>query len=281
MADENKTVDTGNQTPSDTKTTWYDSLNLSDENKAVVNTKNFKDVNDLIKSYVNIEKLAGVDKSELIRIPKAKEGEEPDYSEVYKALGRPDKSSDYELPDNDFAKAAAEEMFKQGLTKKQAKALSEWVSQYSEGQASASRKKYEEEKESAAAKQIEALKKEWAADYDLNIEISKQAVADLQESLGLDGEVLDKLGDYIGVDRATKIFYMLGKAYSKGDGSKEIKNYVNKSGGETPERAAERLKELNADPETAKKLKANDPKIVEELNRLNAIIVESKFGGAK
>ena len=260
------------------ETNWYDGLNLTDEYKGLIQTKHFKDANELVKSYQNIEKLSGVDKNELIRIPKAKEGEEADYSEVWKALGRPDKAEDYGLADNDFAKAAGEEMHKLGLSVKQAKALSDFIDKYSAEHQQQDQSAREAELDKAAASQQEALKKEWGADFDRNLEVARTAVADLKDKLGLDGDVLDKLGDTIGVDKAAKIFYLLGKQAAE-DGSLNLTNYASKNGGETPEIATYKVKEMCSDPETAKKIMAGDVKTINELNRLNGIIASSKNKG--
>ena len=277
MADETQNIQPQGATTTATTETWYDSLNLTDEGKGLIQAHNFKTAEDLLKSYKNLESFTGVDKNELIRIPKAKEGEEVDYSAVYDALGRPKTAAEYGLPDTDFAKAAAEQMYKMGLTAKQAKGLSDWVETYSKEQGTASQQAREEELEKQAQTQIAGLQKDWGKDYDLNIEIAKQAVADYQKELGLDADVLDKLGDYIGVDRATKLFYALGKARA-GDGSKNVVNYATGSGNETAEIAAYKLKEMYANPETAKKISAGDSKMIAELNRLNKIVIEAKLG---
>lgn len=277
MADEAQNIQTQGGDNQGVTETWYDSLNLTDEGKGLIQAHNFKTAEDLLKSYKNLESFTGVDKNELIRIPKVKEGEEADYSAVYDALGRPKTAAEYGLPDTDFAKAAAEQMHKMGLTAKQAKGLSDWVDAYTKEQGTTSQQAREEELEKQAQEQIAGLQKDWGKDYDLNIEVAKQAVADYQKELGLDADVLDKLGDYIGVDRATKLFYALGKARA-GDGSKNVVNYATGAGNETAEIAAYKLKEMYADPETAKKISAGDSKMIAELNRLNKIVIEAKLG---
>ena len=277
MAEETQSIQSQGGDNQGAAETWYDSLNLTDEGKGLIQAHNFKTAEDLLKSYKNLESFTGVDKNELIRIPKVKEGEEADYSAVYDALGRPKTAAEYGLPDTDFAKAASEQMYKMGLTAKQAKGLSDWVDAYTKEQGATSQQAREEELEKQAQEQIAGLQKDWGKDYDLNIEVAKQAVADYQKELGLDADVLDKLGDYIGVDRATKLFYALGKARA-GDGSKNVVNYASSSGNETAEIAAYKLKEMYADPETAKKISAGDSKMIAELNRLNKIVIESKLG---
>lgn len=256
---------------------WYDSLNLSDEAKGMIEVKGFKDPNDLIKSYRNIESLVGVDKNDIIRIPKAAEGQEPDYSEVFKRLGRPEDASGYELPDNDFAKAAAEEMFKQGLSKKQAQALSKWIDSYNESYSKSYAEKMASEQEAKLKASIESLQKAWGADYDKNLEVAKIAVADAAKTIGLSADALDKIGDVIGIEMAAKLFYALGSA-QPGDGSKNLQNYSSHEGNETPEIAKFKIQQMYEDPELAKRIQAGDAKTFKELNRLNAIIAKGKLG---
>ena len=255
---------------------WYDGLDLTDEYRGLIQTKNFKSINDFVKSYQNIEKMTGVDKNEIIRIPKGKDGEEPDYTDVFKVLGRPEKYSDYGLPDNDFANKVAEEMFRLGLSTKQAKGIADFVDKYAQENGKTQTAEQEAQLEAAAKEAKESLKKDWGKDYDLNIEVAKQAVADLKDTIGLDADVLDKLGDVIGVDKAAKLFYLLGKE-AAADGSKNLADYVSKTGAETPEMAKYKLNEMYSDPETTKKLASHDPKVINELNRLNAIIAKASF----
>lgn len=262
-----------NQTPN-----WYDSLNLTDESKGMIEVKGFKDPNDLIKSYRNIESLVGVDKNDIIRIPKAAEGEEPDYTEVFKRLGRPDSGADYELGDSDFAKAAAEEMLKIGLSKKQAKALDGWLSEYNKSYMQTKEEQFAAEQKAKMDESISALQKSWGAKYDENLQVAKNAVADAAKSFGLTSDALDKIGDVIGIEMAAKLFYALGSA-QPGDGSKNIQNYSSHAGNETPEIAQFKLAEMYSDPETAKRIAAGDKKTFTELNRLNAIVAKSKFVG--
>lgn len=273
-------MDNNNGTQEGSQTAWYDSLNLSDEYKGLAQVKNFKDANDLFKSYKNLESLTGVDKNEIIRIPKAKEGETPDYSEVFKALGRPDDVAGYELPDNDFAKAAAQKLFDLGLSKNQAKGMADWFDSYQSELAKTQQETAEANQQRIYDESVEALKKEWAAKYDENLNIAKIGAAEAAKNIGLTEDVLDKIGAVIGIDMAAKLFYSLGIASgSASDGSKNLGDYSSHVGNETPEVAKYKLSEMYSDPETAKKIASGDKKTFDELNRLNAIIAKSKFGG--
>lgn len=244
-------------------TNWYDGLNIEDENIGVIQTKGWQDANSIIKSYRELEKFSGKDKNDYIEIPK---GEDADLSEVYARLGRPEKAEDYELQDTDFAKAAKEVLFKEGITKKQAKALEKWLDDYSATQQKAMDEKSAAEADARAKASIESLKKLWGADYDKNVALSKNVAQDLN----LTNEEIDAVGSVIGAERLGKILLGLSKP---SDANQPLTGY--KSGGqETKEMAKLRIEELKSDSEFMKKVAAGDEKSVQELLRLAAITAQ-------
>lgn len=250
MADENNT-------------NWYDGLNIEDENIGVIQTKGWQDANSIIKSYRELEKFSGRDKNDYIEIPK---GEDADMSAVYARLGRPEKAEDYELQDTDFAKAAKEVLFKEGITKKQAKALEKWLDEYSVTQQKAEEEKAAADLEARNKASMEALKKLWGADFDKNVALSKNVAADLE----LSNEQIDAIGNVIGAERLGKMLLGLSKP---SDANQPLTGY--KSGGqETKEMAKLRIEELKADSEFMKKVAAGDEKSVQELLRLAAITAQ-------
>jgi hypothetical protein len=258
MADDNGNVTNsgGEQTP------FYDSWGLSDEDKGYIQSSNYADPAAIIKALRDTKAYVGADKNTLIKIPKPGEDGTVDYSEVYKALGRPEKAEDYKLGDNDFAKAAASKLYELGLSAKQAEGLAAFIAEQDE-----SMKKSEEEKWNAGVeKGIEALKKEWGADYDVNLEVAKTTVRDIVEKTGFTQDELDKIEKTLGTDKATKLFFAIG---SQNGGVKNLQNY--NAGLETPEIAAYKLKEMLADKETAKLLAQHDPKTQKEIKRLTEL----------
>ena len=247
----------------ETNTNWYDGLNIEDENIGVIQTKGWQDANSIIKSYRELEKFTGRDKNDYIEIPK---GEDADMSAVYSRLGRPDKAEDYELQDTDFAKAAKEVLFKEGITKKQAKALEAWLDEYSAAQYKAVEEKAAADRETREKASMESLKKLWGADFDKNIALSKNAAQDLD----LTDEEIDAVGNIIGAERFGKILLGLSKP---SDANQPLTGY--KSGGqETKEMAKLRIDELKSDTEFMKKVAAGDEKSVQELLRLAAITAQ-------
>lgn len=249
-------MDGDNQTP------FYDSWGLSDEDKGFIQSSNYADASAIIKSLRDTKAYVGADKNTIIKIPKPAEDGTVDYSEVFKTLGRPDDASGYGFEETDFSKVAAPKLFELGITKAQADGLSQmlkdWGSSTVASQAEAA--------EQARAKGLADLKKAWGAEFEVNNEVAGKAVRELAEAVGLTKEDFDKIEDVIGVEKAVKMFHAVG---TKDGGVKNLSNY--NAGVETPEIAAYKLKELQKDPETAKKLAQNDRKIIAEIKRLTEL----------
>lgn len=255
-------MDGDNQTP------FYDSWGLSEEDKGFIQSSKYADASAIIKSLRDTKAYVGADKNTIIKIPKPAEDGTVDYSEVFKTLGRPDDASGYGFEETDFSKVAAPKLFELGITKSQAdglsKMLEDWNATTATGQAEAA--------EQARAKGVEALKKAWGADFEVNNEVAAKAVRELAEAAGLTKEDFDKIEDLIGVEKAVKMFHAVG---TKDGGVKTLSNY--NAGVETPEIAAYKLKELMADKETAKLLAQKDRKTMSEIKRLTAL----SMGGNK
>lgn len=249
----------------DNQTPFYDSWGLSEEDKGFIQSSNYADPSAIIKSLRDTKAYVGADKNTIIKIPKPAEDGTVDYSEVFKTLGRPDDASGYGFEETDFSKVAATKLFELGITKAQAdglsKMLEDWNATTASGQAEAA--------EQARAKGVESLKKAWGADFEVNNEVAAKAVRELSEATGITKEDLDKIEDLIGVEKAVKMFHAIG---TKDGGVKNLSNY--NSGVETPEIAAYKLKELQKDPETGKKLAQNDRKMIAEIKRLTELAMK-------
>lgn len=262
MADVVDTQNTGTQGAGNEPKPYYDGWGLSEDSIGFLQTLQYKDANALVDGLKQTRSYIGVDKNTLIKIPKPAEDGSVDYSEVYKALGRPEKAEDYKLGDNDFAKAAASKLFELGLSAKQAEGLAAFMAEQD-----ASLKKSEDDKwNEGVEKGIEALKKEWGSDYDVNVEVAKTTVRDIVEKTGFTQDELDKIEKTLGTDKATKLFFAIG---SQNGGVKNLQNY--NAGLETPEIASYKLKEMLADKETAKLLAQKDHKTMSEIKRLTEI----------
>lgn len=249
----------GNQ---NVQTPFYDSWGLSDDDKGFIQSSNYTDPAAVIKALRDTKSYVGMDKNDLVRIPKADADGNRDLSEVYKQLGRPDDAAGYGFGDEEFAKAAAQKLYDLGISKKQAESLMQFMTE----QDNINKTKADEEWNAAIEKGTAALKKEWGSDYEANVAVAQQAVRDITEKTGFTAEELDKVEKALGTDKATKLFYSIGAAAG---GVKALQNY--NAGQETPEIAAYKLKELLADKETAKLLAQNDSKTIKEVRRLTQL----------
>ena len=243
---------------------WYDSLGLDDEAKGVIQNKGWQDASSIIKSYRELEKFSGRDKSDFLEIPK---GEDADYSSVWNKLGRPEDPSGYELHDEqDIAKSAREAFYNAGLTKKQASQLQDWFEKYAVDFDNANKEKATKELEERNTKAIETLRKDWGADFESNAELCKTAVKKFE----ITDDQLDAIGNIIGPDKVAKMFLDMAV---RTDADKPLTGY--ESGGkETVEQAKARIAELQADPAFMAKVAANDKDAVAEMIRLANLTVE-------
>lgn len=241
---------------------FYDGWNLSDEDKGYIQASTYTDASSVVKALREAKSYIGMDKNDLVRIPKADKDGNRDLSEVYKQLGRPEDAAGYGLGDEEFAKAAAQKLYDLGISKKQAESLMQFMAE----QDTANKKAEEDKWNDGVEKGIAALKKEWGAEYDANIAVAQQAVRDVASKTGFTEEELDKIEKVLGTDKSTKLFYAIGAAQG---GVKNLQNY--NAGQETPEIAKYKLNEMLRDKEVASLLAKKDHKTMSEVKRLTEL----------
>ncbi len=171
---------------------------LADEFKEVKSLQNFKDVNDLAKSYLNLNGLLG---------KKINEWAKEDIQGFLGKMGRPEKAEDYIIPEElertsgDFKNLA----HKAGLSQEQIKALADEVILNNRAQAEVATKLMNENK----AKAEEELKKTFGDAYEKRIKIAERTIKELggdqllnainESGLGANADVI-KAFSKIGVD---------------------------------------------------------------------------------
>lgn len=175
-----------------TPPSWYSTL---DENLAKEpSVAKFKDkgVGDIVKSYVEAQKLIG--KKGIIP---PNEKDEADVNRFYKELGRPDSPDQYKgdvtIPDDmkqyingDNVKAFQQMAHKYGLNQKQYESLlKEWT-----GKQVADIKGLQTRMEAERVQLENGLRTDWGAAYDAKVKLAKDAMAQIG---GMDAEVVEKL----------------------------------------------------------------------------------------
>lgn len=172
---------------------------------------NFKNWNDVAKSYHNAAKMVGMDKSQILALPKddSPEGWEP----LYKAIGRPDapdgygydKYKDVIPPEElgEYAKLAHQS----GMGAKQFDAI---VGKFVE-QTNAFKAQQEAQMQQQVSEWQETVKKEYGAAYDEKINFAQKAV----EKFGL-SDVIKQNPEIFENPAIIKAFVAIGEKTSEG-----------------------------------------------------------------
>jgi hypothetical protein len=152
-----------------------------------------------------------------------------------------------------------------GLTNKQAKGLAEWWNQ-------TSTQRIEMERESFLSKSEEdfsALRREWGAAADQNIELAKRAVGKFGADAGLDADGLERLEQAIGTGPMIKLFHAIGSSFAEGS---FVGSEAQSGGALTPQAAKNKIAGMFADQEFMGRYMNRDEKIrqgaIEEMMRL-------------
>lgn len=187
----------------------------------------------------------------------------------FKRVGRPDSPDGYEVraPDGfesnpEFTGRFKETAHKMGLSAKQAAGMVEWYNQeaLTTMQAEAS----------AAREQQQALRTEWGADFNKNVETARRGM----QVLGIDNATLDGMGRGIGVDQALKLMAKLGTMTSEDvlrNGGTGVPGFT-----VSEETAQAELDSFISDKEAAAKLRAGDPTVKARYARLLEAVATAK-----
>ena len=236
---------------------------LSEENKSFVANKGFKSYDDVVTSYINLEKYQGVPADKLIRLPDENNADE--VNAFYNKLGRPEKAEDYKFEiadgqDDSIAKAIAPELFKAGLSQKQAAAIYKTLEAAKIEQTKAA--------EAAAVKAEEDLKSEWGANYDNNLKAAQQA-AKIAGVTAEQIEALQKATDYKTVMNMFKnLASKFGEDALRGAGDNKQTRFTL-----TPQQAREKIEQLKTNKDWVQKISSGDKAALQEYDELTKLAV--------
>jgi hypothetical protein len=218
----------------------------------------FKDLSGLAKSYKHAASLVGVDKAEVLRLPKAADA--PEWGDVWNKLGRPEKPDGYEFPEGAVPEALAQPLREKahslGLSKTQTAELAGW---YAEQRAA--------EMQQLGQQALTTLKAEWGKTFDDQLHAAKKALREVG------GEGVMKVLDETGLGNHPEIIKMFAKlGAERGEAGLKGGAQGNMAGALAPAEAQARIAEKQRDPEFMKAyLDKNAPthaQAVEEMKRL-------------
>ncbi len=234
-------------------------------------------VASLVKGFRSAEKRLGVPADRLIQLPEDRTSEGA-MDDVFKALGRPDEASGYEISPEEgdslsegFVSTFTETAFGLGLSKDQAEGIYATLDKFFEDNYN------REQEESAGARKeaLEGLKAEWGDTYDFNVQLAKEAA----QKTGAPIELLNLMGDLTGEAGHVKIikfFNSLAQRSGAEDVFETGDDTLGGLGATTPEAAQQRINEMKADPKIRKLLLANNPDNA-EVKRYNRLVTLAKF----
>lgn len=193
---------------------------------------------EILKSYVNAQKMIGKEK---VVLP-GKNATEDDWNNFYNRVGRPElekyevKLKEGQEVDETFLKKYKEVAHKSGLLPKQAEGLFHWYHDEVEG---AQRKVLEEHKQKAENEMF-ALKKDWGAGFEKEVDLAKRALRQFASQ-----EEIDALKES-GLTSNVKFVRLLNKI---GKGLKEDSFSHESAGtfGVTKEEATNKISAMYAD----------------------------------
>lgn len=238
---------------------------LSEDTRGYVQNKGWKAPGEVLDSYRNLEKLVGTPADQILKLP-TKDDDTEGWNKVFSKLGRPEKADDYKFTmpkeggDENFAKWAKSSFHELGLSQKQGEKL---VSKWNEF-ASGTKQQSDQVHQQKVEQEGIALKSEWGAAYDQNINVARRAV----NSLGIDGEVINKLESSMGFAGVMKLMQSLGSKLgedafvsggSRGNGGFNVM---------TPEAARSRLGALKQDKSFVSRYTTGDVGAKDEMTHL-------------
>jgi hypothetical protein len=159
--------------------------------------KDIKSIDALADSYYNAQKMIGVPRDQLLRLPTSDKAE--DWAPVYDRLGRPAKPDDYKLKvpegfppaQKSYVDSVSKAAHEAGLSQKQFDAVQNWL--YTQaGQTMAQQKA---SADATAANWVGSLKTEWGQAFDTKVQQSKDAIAHYDAALKLNGDLVKALNE--------------------------------------------------------------------------------------
>lgn len=234
---------------------------LSEDVKMYVEQKGFKDPASVLDSYRNLEKLHGVPKERLLKLPE--KADAPEWADVYSRLGKPASKDDYAVEsDNEkFSSWAKDTFYKLNLTKTQAEGLLKEMADFEAINKVESKESYDLK----VAAEENALKKEWGAAYEQNMTNAKLA----RQAFDMSAEAIDALESAMGFDGVMKFLNSLGEKMGEANFHSGTSGAGFSGSTLTPQRAQAEIRALRADKDFVVKYSRGDREAQDRMAKLH------------
>jgi len=244
---------------------WTASFN--DDLKGYVHNKGFKDPGAVLESYRNLEKLIGAPKERIVKLPE--KADDPAWAEVYDRLGRPKDAKEYTIKapeglgeDKQFVDWAKGKFHELGLTRQQGEKLSQSWNEYVATQMNGA----SEANQQASKEAEQALKKEWGAAFEQNLNVVDRAA----KQFGLEDKHLLALRQALGPAEAAKLVLKIGQGIGE-DTFVAGETRASSFGALTPAQAVNRIGALRQDPDFVRRYTGGDSNAKAEMERLHSM----------
>ena len=245
---------------------------LSDDTKGWISNKQFQNPGQLADAYRNLEKLRGVPAERLLQLPE--DMNTPEGRAIFERLGAPKTAAEYGLDklmpkeggDPKLAEWASEVFLEAGIPRNAAeKIISKW------NERGAASQNADKENYSAMLTQGEAaLKKEWGAAYDQNVNLAKSGM----RALELDGKEVDTLERIMGRERLFKKLSKIGAGVGE---SGFVAGRPAADGALAPEQARAKIKELQGDPTWTRRYLKGESDAKSQMTKLQQMAYPGEF----
>ena len=234
--------------------------------KSYAQGRGWQDINAVVQSYREAEKLMGVPHDQIVRLP-SKPDDADAWNKFYAKLGRPESIDKYELKvpdgtDEQFKENMRKWMFDSGLPPQKAQQLFDNMTKFEQDLI----KKETELAQQKSQAELDALKTELGTKYAAHEEMARRAV----KEFGIDQEKLNAIEQALGTSTFIKMFANIGAKLMEHefhDGGSGDKTGI----GMTAEQAAAKINALKADQEWVKRYLNKDHLATTEMDTLMRI----------
>jgi len=187
--------------------TWYG----SDGNKAIVETKGFKSVDDVFAWGANAEKLIGADRAGRAVIWPKDETDAEGWKAIHARLGVPESADKYPIPDalkdDPMIGGFTQQAHALGIPAKAFEGLLTHAAKMAADQEAAAQAQAKADSE----KQLGELRTKWAGDFDKNAEFARR----FAKSSGIDDAEMQAIEGAIGTRKMLELFHGWGSKTSE------------------------------------------------------------------